>query len=108
VARRHLTRGLQIQGLERSYVVRVPALTLTSILDRINPDRPIDLLSLDVEGYEPNVLRGLNFEKYRPHYLCVEVRDRAAVEKPLNGYYREEKILFACNEYRDVLYKSIS
>lgn len=107
MAKRHLASGLEVQGLERSYKVKVPALTLTSILDRIKLDRPIDLLSLDVEGYEPNALRGLNFDKYRPQYLCIEVRDRVAVEKSLRNYYREHEILFACNEYRDVLYKSI-
>ena len=37
----------------------------------------IDFLSLDVEGHEIEVMRGLDFEKYRPALILVEdgVRD---------------------------------
>ncbi|MBC6478362.1 MAG: FkbM family methyltransferase [Hormoscilla sp. GM7CHS1pb] len=51
-----------------SYQVYVPTRTLTSILDEKNVKK-IDLLSLDVESYELNVLKGLDFDKYRPKYV---------------------------------------
>jgi len=50
---------------------KIPVRTLTSILDEVNPEK-IDFLSLDVEGYELNVLQGLNFEKYKPELIVVE------------------------------------
>lgn len=52
-------------------VVRVPARTITSILDESAPAQ-IDLLSLDVEGYEMEVLHGLDFDKYRPRKMLIE------------------------------------
>lgn len=47
--------------------------TLTDILDA-SPfhDRPIDLLNVDVEGEDVNVLRGLDFARYRPALIMVE------------------------------------
>jgi FkbM family methyltransferase len=51
--------------------VSVPAKTLTSILDA-HHIRDIDFFSLDVEGFELNVLNGLDFEKHRPRLICIE------------------------------------
>ncbi len=68
----HVQLGLKVQNLPESYAVNVPARTLTSILDDAAPGRPIDFFSLDVEGYEVEVLKGLDFEKYSPAYILIE------------------------------------
>lgn len=60
--------------LNNTNLSKVPASTLTKILDNENIST-IDLLSLDVEGYEYNVLKGLNLNKYRPTYLLIEIYD---------------------------------
>lgn len=75
-----IANGLAVQNLTTSYEVSVPARTLESILDEVSPP-PIDFFSLDVEGYELNVLRGLNVARYRPRYMLIEARD----ESSLNG-----------------------
>lgn len=46
--------------------------TLEKILDSVNPPA-IDLLSLDAEGYEYEILCGLNLSKYRPRYMLIEI-----------------------------------
>jgi len=52
----------------------VEALTLEKILDdNIEVTQDIDFLSLDVEGYELNVLKGLNLNKYKPKYILIEI-----------------------------------
>jgi FkbM family methyltransferase len=66
--------------------VEVPARTLTSILDEVRPPR-IDLLSLDVEGYEVEALKGLDLSRYRPRYLLVEAYALADVDSVLAGAY---------------------
>jgi len=59
-------------GIESTYALNVPARTLTSLLDEIGaPSRP-NLLSLDVEGYEPQVLAGLDFDRYAPRFVLLE------------------------------------
>jgi hypothetical protein len=60
--------------LNSSNLVSVPTITLERLLDQYtNPGQIIDLLSLDTEGYELPVLRGLNLNKYRPRYMLIEI-----------------------------------
>lgn len=42
----------------------------------------IDLLSLDVEGYEPEVLEGLDLHRHAPRYMLIEMLnpDRSVAE----------------------------
>jgi FkbM family methyltransferase len=51
--------------------VRVPARTLTSVLEEAAVGE-ISLLVLDVEGYEVAVLQGLNFDRFPPRYVVAE------------------------------------
>jgi FkbM family methyltransferase len=68
--------------MESEYEVTVPACTLSSILDEVDAPE-IDLLSLDVEGFEPGVLRGLDFERHAPRFLLVEIHDMATGRTPI-------------------------
>jgi FkbM family methyltransferase len=84
----HVQAGLASQG-ERTYDVEVPGRTLSSVLDEVQPQR-FDLLVLDVEGYEPQVLQGLDLERHRPSFALVEVLDEAtyaAVAAALGSRY---------------------
>ncbi len=45
---------------------------LTTILDDIFAPKEIDYLSIDVEGYELNVLKGMDFKKYCVKYITIE------------------------------------
>ena len=58
---------------EKKEMISVKARTLTDILHESDISQPIDLLSLDVEGYEFNVLNGLDFNKYSPSFLLIEI-----------------------------------
>lgn len=63
--------------LNSSNLVSVPTITLERLLDQYtNPGQIIDLLSLDTEGYELPILRGLNLNKYRPRYMLIEIYTR--------------------------------
>ncbi|ABA20667.1 Methyltransferase FkbM [Trichormus variabilis ATCC 29413] len=70
----HIQRGLELQKIQQSYGIQVPAKTLESILDKFAELPQIDFLSLDVEGYELDVLKGINLVKYQPKYILVEAR----------------------------------
>jgi FkbM family methyltransferase len=99
---KHLASGTAMQRLDARYSVNVPARTLESVLDDI-PNLPaIDFLSLDVEGYELNVLRGLNLEKYRPRYVLVEARFFDEVNDFLVSH---RYVLLEQLSYHDYLYE---
>jgi FkbM family methyltransferase len=55
------------------WVCDVPAMTLNKILDDCHAPTQIGLFSLDVEGYELDVLRGLDTEKWRPKMIMMEI-----------------------------------
>lgn len=51
--------------------VRVPVMTLTSLLAK-QPIPEITFMSVDVEGFETRVIRGLDLSRYRPIVFCIE------------------------------------
>jgi FkbM family methyltransferase len=80
-------RRLPDQQDVRPYSLLVPARTLSSLLDDHGIER-VDFLSLDLEGYEANALRGLDLERHRPGFILVEVsRKREAIEQALAPWY---------------------
>jgi FkbM family methyltransferase len=54
-------------------MIEVPTITLEEALYGAGLDH-IDLLSLDVEGFELQVLAGLDFERHSPRVIVIEVR----------------------------------
>lgn len=84
--KQHVSTGCKAKGAE-GYSIQVPARTLDSILDEAQPPQTIDLFSLDVEGYELQVLQGLSFEKYKPKYILVEANFFDEVNDYLSPHY---------------------
>jgi FkbM family methyltransferase len=78
-----------------TYRLSVPARTLSDVLSEAGV-ADIDLLSLDVEGYEGAVLRGVDFERHAPRYIVVEIHAshertrRPEIEGALGSRYRHE------------------
>lgn len=97
----YIQQGLEVQDIKRSYSVRVPGRTLTSILDELAVTN-IDLLTVDVEGYEVEALKGLDLQRYRPKYICVEAWARQAIDDYLIPYY---EIVDELTEL-DILYRA--
>ena len=63
-----------ILGLRRNSneLIKVKAATLEQLLDSQTITN-IDILSLDTEGYELSILKGINLNKYRPNYMLIEI-----------------------------------
>mgnify|MGYP006270429415 CR=1 FL=1 len=84
------------------------ARTLNSLLAEVGAPSQFDLLSLDVEGNELAVLKGLDFSSYRPSWILVEVRhDKVGDYLKAQGYQEYTK-LWTCDQYADILYQSSS
>lgn len=59
----------------------VPVKTLNDIIEENAAGHPIDFLKIDVEGWEEQVLRGLDFRKHRPTVILIEAIDRDTGEQ---------------------------
>lgn len=69
--------------------LEVPADTLSNILSEHLLKRDIDLLTIDVEGLELEVLRGLDLDKYQPKFILVEAHNRDRFEKIAKFLYKK-------------------
>lgn len=56
-------------------ILEVPAKKLSNILTNYNIDK-IDFFSLDVEGYEFEVLKGLDFKTHAPYFILIEIYNK--------------------------------
>ncbi len=106
---RHLTRAAQFLGKQPEDLPEVEAATktLSQIIDE-NHAPEIDLLSLDVEGYEYEALQGLDLARHRPRFILIEERNGVSYESMLGSHYRKEAVLAYSEFYQDTLYRSIN
>jgi FkbM family methyltransferase len=94
-AGQHIESGRQFLKDRREVVdFGAVARTLSSILDESEAPPQMDLLSLDVEGAELEVLRGVDHERHRFRHILVECRDAARLDGYLRtvGYRRIEQL----------------
>jgi FkbM family methyltransferase len=61
------------EGIHEIIKIQVPQKTLNSIIEtEISYITEIDIMSIDVEGGELNVLKGIDLNKYKPKILVIE------------------------------------
>ena len=64
------------EGIKAREVRKVTTITLNEILEKSKyKNQQIDFLSIDVEGSEIDVLKGLDFDKYKPKLVVLEYID---------------------------------
>jgi FkbM family methyltransferase len=95
----HIRDGCKSQK-DSTYELKTPSATLSSILEKHSISK-IDFLSLDVEGYEISVLKGIDFNKHSPNYMLVEARYRKEIDALLSSLYEPIEDL----THHDILYK---
>ena len=63
-------------GLKAKEIKKVKTKTLNSIIELSKfKDEKIDYISIDVEGFELNVLKGFDINKYKPDLVIIEFID---------------------------------
>ena len=80
-------------------VVRTAALarTLDSLLRNANSPNYIDFLSLDVEGAEVEVLKGIDFKTFEFGIMCIETRDSDKIVNFLKNHGYNQKMQIGHN-----------
>jgi FkbM family methyltransferase len=92
------------QGWRDTYEADVPAASLTRLLDEVGAPE-IDLLSLDVEGFEPQVLAGLDLDRWAPKWILVEVHDFEGGRPPIEAILGDRYALDRTLSPVDLLYR---
>ncbi len=84
---------------ENVFAFGAVAESLTSTLKKSNAPKEIDFLSLDVEGAEIEVLKGVDFDEFSFKFMLIEARDIKRIENFLDqhGYILEKK--FSSHDY---------
>jgi FkbM family methyltransferase len=93
-----------VVGWRDPYEADVPARTLSSILDEHSAPE-VDLLSLDVEGFEPHALRGLDLDRHAPRWIAVEAHDFETGRRTIEGVLGDRYVLDAELSPVDLLYR---
>jgi FkbM family methyltransferase len=70
-------RDLHTPLRQRRTVINVPSVNLNKLLAEYAREKPIDFMSIDTEGSELDILRGMDFDSFGPNCLVVEVNNRA-------------------------------
>jgi FkbM family methyltransferase len=96
----HISNGEKnLSNSEEVFSFGAVAATLNSLLKKSNAPKEIDFLSLDVEGAELEVLKGIDFDEFTFKYMLIELRDTNRIENFLNNYgYKLEK-KFSAHDY---------
>jgi FkbM family methyltransferase len=98
--------GGLVLGWRDHRLERVPARPLSDLLDEAQITE-IDLLSLDVEGYEAHALRGLDLSRHAPMWILVEMHDLALGRKQIGEVLGALYVEHAQLSPVDVLYRRL-
>jgi len=64
-------------------VLKIKLIPVNTIFNTYFSDKQLNLLSIDVEGLDLDILKSMDFEKYRPDVICVET---LKYDNQQNGY----------------------
>lgn len=87
-------------GIADKRNIKVKTQKLDTLLDELNLSKPIDIISIDIEGGEYDLLKSFNFEKYSPKVIMIENHFNTGNIRELilsKGYTLYHKISY--NEY---------
>lgn len=85
--------------------IKVKTDTLKNIINYYAPNKHIDFMSVDVEGFEMQVLKGNDWNQYRPNFLVIECNINAA---ELHHYIDRIGYNLIYNNGTNRIYKDIS
>ena len=98
----HIQLAEDVQGITAAEIM-VRGVSLSELLEE-HGNPKVTLFSLDVEGFEVDVLRGLDLSRHRPDFILVETRGISQVTQILSSHYD----LIATLSHHDYLFKSKS
>jgi FkbM family methyltransferase len=98
--RRYNNRGIEYKAPLK---MKVAAKTLNQILEEHNC-KDVDVLSIDVEGFELEVLKGLDLNKNNVKLLIIEANNDKIKKQILDLFKSHKEFMFAGNNHQNLFF----
>lgn len=100
------------QGVELKEVRKIPVMPLADILGKYLPkDQHVDFLTIDAEGFDIEVLRSNDWDRFRPDFVLIEIHAGGHNESLLNSdvalFLRDKGYEFVAQAYITTLFRRI-
>jgi FkbM family methyltransferase len=83
---------------ENLRTIEVSGVRVSTVLEKLNIQTPIDFMSIDVEGDSIKVLEGIDFSTHRPKIICIEAGEYINWSSQDSQDNSEAIISFLCKE----------
>jgi FkbM family methyltransferase len=97
------------QGFMVRSVTKVEIVPLSLIFLQHCNNIHIDFLTIDVEGFEMEVLKSNNWKKFRPTFICIEVEtpglNGQIINHPIYTFLKQNKYAWVMNNYTNAIFK---
>ncbi|KAA2235244.1 FkbM family methyltransferase [Salinarimonas soli] len=70
--REEADRLVRDEGCQIQSAIPIEVISITDLLRRYCSDKPLDLLSIDVEGADDEIIRNIDYSNIRPKVVCIE------------------------------------
>ena len=74
-----------------SKIIKVNQIKIDELIDLIS-NREVHFLNIDIEGNEIYALKSLNFKKYNPKLICVEIHNNNTSGRNNKNYFKSKSI----------------
>ncbi len=91
-------------------VITLEAKTINEVLEKNYPEgQDIDLLTIDIEGYDLRVLRSLDFSKYKPGIILIEIKGfDIHINDEITEFFRNKGYRFLAKTMNTVFFQQQS
>lgn len=90
------------QGFKLVGTSKIQVLKLAGVLESHSGGKDIDFMSVDVEGYDYEVLKSNNWKKFKPKLICVEVAGQ--VEKNIEKFLTRIGYKKICKNHNNLIF----
>lgn len=102
IKKRYKNRGVQYEDPEE---IKVAAKTLNKVASELNLNqKSIEIISIDVEGFEMQVLEGFNLNTYQPGLFVIEANDEGNEREIKDFFLKYRNYFFLGNNFQNLFF----
>ena len=90
------------QGYKLVGTFKIPVLKLGGVLEKYSKSKRIDFISVDVEGYDLEVLKSNNWKMFKPRLICVEADESS--EKNIDKFLARIGYKMVCRNHNNLIF----